>query len=676
AALGETPPASVVRLVQRRIARLPATAGEVARVLAALGERRDAALLAAVCELSEHEVRGAVATLRDADLVEGEPPAFVHPLVRQAVAETVVAETRDEIHRRTAEQLRLRGDDGDEVVVHLLAAPPLHEPWVAPLLRDAARRALADGAPDAAVRRLLRALEEQQPGDSATDALHLELGLAAMAAGDPRAGEHLRRAAHGEDPLVAVTASASQIPLGIFSDDDGLPQIVGRLHAGIERFEPRDPALGDRLRGRLLDGLIMSVATADERARVLAEPVAQPGPNLAAHLAWEAAAGDASAAEIRRLAAIALDPRPFAQLAGVEQPTAIWALMALTLADGTEEAAAALEDAEATLRRQSSPFGRAFASMMQAERLRAFGGAGLAEVYARQSVELIEQTANLPSTVTARGSLASALVLRGDLDGAEQALAETGSDERLGEIFGGGSVWGARAELRLAQGRPREAVADLRRLAALCERWGWRRYPRGTHVADLARALALAGEREEARAVAEAELADARRRGVRRLEAAALIALGLACEGEAGIDALEAAVEVAEESRVGALRATATLELGAALRRANRRVEARTRLAEARDLAHRAEAAGLLARATEELTIAGGRPRRIALSGADALTPSERRVAEQAARGLTNREIAETLFVTRKTVESQLGAAYSKLGIRSRTQLAEALAGE
>ena len=78
-------------------------------------------------------------------------------------------------------------------------------------------------------------------------------------------------------------------------------------------------------------------------------------------------------------------------------------------------------------------------------------------------------------------------------------------------------------------------------------------------------------------------------------------------------------------------------------------------------------------RATEELTIAGGRPRRIATTGVDSLSPSERRVAENAARGLSNREIAETLFVTRKTVEFQLGATYQKLGIRSRTQLAGVL---
>ncbi|HST43443.1 MAG TPA: AAA family ATPase, partial [Conexibacter sp.] len=334
APLGETPPASVVRLVQRRIARLPAAAGAVVRTLAALGERRDTELVAAVCDLDERAVRDAVATLRDADLVDGDPPAFVHPLVRQAVAETVAVEARDELHRRAAEHLRGRGAPSEEIVVHLLAAPPLRAPWVAPLLREAGARAMAEGAPDAAVRRLRRALEEQPPDDPQRDALHFELGLAGMAAGDPIAGEHLRRAAHGGDPLVAVSATATQIPLGIFTEDDGLPQIAARLHAGIERFEPADPALGDRLRGRLLDGLIMSAATSDERARVLAEPVAEPGPSLAAHLAWEAAAGDAGAAEIRRLAALALAPRPFTQLAGVEQPTAIWAVMALTLADG------------------------------------------------------------------------------------------------------------------------------------------------------------------------------------------------------------------------------------------------------------------------------------------------------------------------------------------------------
>lgn len=685
-------PASVVRLVQRRLARLPEAAATLARVLAALGERRDAALLAGVSGLAADEVERAVATLRAADLVEGDPPAFVHPLVRQAVAETVAAGERDRVHRRAAELLNARGDAGDEVVVHLLAAPPLGEPWVAPLLRDAAQRALGEGAPEAAVRRLRRALEEHGADADGAAALQLELGTAAMAAGDPLMVEALRRAAHGDDPLVAALATELQIPLGVFDEVDGLPQMIDRLRTAIARFEPDDPVLGDRLRGRLLDGLVMWTELGGERAGALAEPVAAPGPSLAAHLAWEAAAGDASAEEIRRLAAIALAPRPFTRLIGVEQPTALWAVMALTLADGADQIAPAMEDAEATLRRQSSTFGRGFASMLQSERLRAFGSAALAEAYARESVELLERTGNVPSAMTSRGSLVSALVLRGELEAAEAELALIGPDEQFEQIFGGGNVWSARGELRIAQGRPHEAVEAFERIRRLCDHYGWRRYPRGTVTADHARALALAGRREEAAALAEAEVADARRRGVRRLEAAALVALGLAREGGDGIDALRAAVELdgadglppaasGEPSTAPpAARATsggslAALELGAALRRSGQRAEARTWLAQARDLAHRCEATGLLSRATDELAIAGGRPRRIALSGAEALTPSERRVAEQAARGLTNREIAETLFVTRKTVESQLGAAYSKLGIRSRAQLAEALGG-
>ena len=66
-------------------------------------------------------------------------------------------------------------------------------------------------------------------------------------------------------------------------------------------------------------------------------------------------------------------------------------------------------------------------------------------------------------------------------------------------------------------------------------------------------------------------------------------------------------------------------------------------------------------------------PPAIARRGVDALTPSELRVAQRAAEGSTNREVAEDLFVTVKTIEMHLANAYGKLGIRSRTQLADAL---
>ena len=62
-----------------------------------------------------------------------------------------------------------------------------------------------------------------------------------------------------------------------------------------------------------------------------------------------------------------------------------------------------------------------------------------------------------------------------------------------------------------------------------------------------------------------------------------------------------------------------------------------------------------------------------ALSGAGSLTASERRVADLAAEGRTNREIAQTLFVTARTVEGHLTSVFRKLQCESRTELAAAL---
>ena len=81
----------------------------------------------------------------------------------------------------------------------------------------------------------------------------------------------------------------------------------------------------------------------------------------------------------------------------------------------------------------------------------------------------------------------------------------------------------------------------------------------------------------------------------------------------------------------------------------------------------------LARRAREELHAAGARPRRSALTGPDALTPAEHRVAELAALGHGNRAIAERLYVTQRTVETHLTHAFQKLNISSRAELAAAL---
>ena len=153
----------------------------------------------------------------------------------------------------------------------------------------------------------------------------------------------------------------------------------------------------------------------------------------------------------------------------------------------------------------------------------------------------------------------------------------------------------------------------------------------------------------------------------------ALRASGTIEEGASGIDLLREALEVLEPSPCRVEHARALLELGAALRHARQRAKAREHLRAALDMSYRCGAAPLATRATHELAATGTRPRRVMLSGLESLTASERRVAELATSGLSNPEIAQRLFVTRKTVESHLGHVYLKLDISSRQQLPAAL---
>ncbi|MEO8967072.1 MAG: LuxR C-terminal-related transcriptional regulator [Solirubrobacteraceae bacterium] len=132
---------------------------------------------------------------------------------------------------------------------------------------------------------------------------------------------------------------------------------------------------------------------------------------------------------------------------------------------------------------------------------------------------------------------------------------------------------------------------------------------------------------------------------------------------------LEEAVAVLEGGTCQAEHAHARLELGATLRRANWRREGREHLRIALDLAVRGGAAPVAARAREEIAATGARPRRDLLSGLESLTASELRVAELAASGRSNPEIAQELFVSRKTVEAHPHRAYVKLGIRGREEL-------
>ncbi len=230
-----------------------------------------------------------------------------------------------------------------------------------------------------------------------------------------------------------------------------------------------------------------------------------------------------------------------------------------------------------------------------------------------------------------------------------------------------------RGRLRLEQRKTEAAIRDLLSLGEHSRAIGHRNPAFMPWQPHAVLALHAAGREAEAAELAVAALDRARIWGSAAMTGMLLRTLGLVEGGTSGEQLLQEAVEVLAGSRARLEHAKALVELGAALRRGNSRSAAREHLREGLELAHKLGAAPLEERARTELLATGARPRRLTLTGLESLTPSERRVAEMAAESMTNKDIAQALFVTPKTVEVHLSSVYRKLEIASRAQLPEAL---
>jgi DNA-binding CsgD family transcriptional regulator len=282
--------------------------------------------------------------------------------------------------------------------------------------------------------------------------------------------------------------------------------------------------------------------------------------------------------------------------------------------------------------------------------------------------------ATQPDSRATRGLFAACRLAQGRLDEAEAPLSILPDRDSVEEMYAP-TLLDVRAQLRLAQTRPADALADALEAGRRSHgSWGtmgpgvvaWR------STAALAR-LAL-GETRRARALAEEELELARERGLRRVVIRDLRVLASAAKPARTLELLGEAVRVGRAAPPRLEYVNALVDLGAATRRANQRTAARHPLRMGVELAERGGATALSRRAHEELGATGARSRRVMLSGIEALTPSERRVGDLAASGLTTRQIAHVLFVTPKTVEFHLRHVYRKLDIpSSRADLARAL---
>jgi DNA-binding CsgD family transcriptional regulator/Flp pilus assembly protein TadD len=301
------------------------------------------------------------------------------------------------------------------------------------------------------------------------------------------------------------------------------------------------------------------------------------------------------------------------------------------------------------------------------------GAVQMAEADAAAAAEVGAAHGLHPTDPMASGFLIDALRERGELGDAERALRDARAPEPIPDAAIFQMLLFARGRLRLARGQTREGLEDVL-LAGRREVEIGGVTPAGMEWRSTAAiAYARLGEKDEARRLAGEELELAHAFGAARAIGIALRATGLAEGGERGIEILGEAAELLADSDARLEHARALVELGAAMRRAGRRREARAPLSEGRELAIDCGAKALSESALEELRASGARPRRSALRGPDSLTPSELRVAQMAAGGRSNRKIAEDLFVTVRTVESHLSQAYGKLEISSRRELSGAL---
>jgi DNA-binding CsgD family transcriptional regulator/DNA-binding phage protein len=681
ARIGTLAPETVLRAVAVRLMRLSDDAAGVARAVAVLDEDAHLRRVAALTGRDAARVAAAADALAASEILR---PAgsgalrFAHPLLASAVYADVGAGERAVLHRRAAEILRDEDISAERVAAHLLPSAGSGEEWVVDVLCAAASRALRLGAPESAASYLRRALDEPPATTAARGVVLRQLGLSEAATGLPTAigrleealeaggeprerahtllvlgraracnGHHAKALAAFEeaaaiedaDTTVAAQAGAEAIALGLLEPASRYP-LLRRGDGGAARADGAATTPEERM--RLAGECLREAMVGESRDAVLA-------------LARRALAGEAPL----------VDQGGGSVLVGVS--------MALHACDELTWNDQVLSAAMSRSRARGSMMALATASLLRGASRWAQGRLDEAMADAEQAIDA-ERYGWRQFLPAAYGTLISLHVDRGELDAAADCAARLDPSEHSGAAML--APWHAGlGRLALVERRQsdalghfaawRDAVAGVRNPASFA---GWR--------SASARALTALGRTDEATALATEELELARAFGAPRAVSVALreaAHAGAYGDLDGPIAMLTEAVTIAAASEARLEHCRALLELGAVLRRVGRRTDAGRALGEALELARTCGARLLQERAQAELEVAGTRVQRAARRGADALSPSERRVVRLAIEGLSNRQIAEALFVTRKAVEWHLGNAYRKLDVRSRGELAGAL---
>jgi DNA-binding CsgD family transcriptional regulator len=689
-------PAVVRRLGSKRIAaslllrvgRVGRAAPAFCRAVAVLGEEATSGLAARLAGVVEPRVPALVDALRRAAvLTPGEPLEFVHPLVRTAIHEEMSGPHRAELHARAARLLCDEGSTPELVGRHLLGAAPRSDPWVVGRLREAATTATARGSPETAVTYLRRALREPPDQDDLGQVV-FDTGRAEVTVGDPAGIQRLyeavaqaapgRRRAEVSRVLARALVAGGRQAEGVAVYDRAIEDLGAGDHDLALALDAEAANAARMLRlDRLRVGERMPPSGREPAGATVAEEM------VLAQLAHDRAVDNGAASHAAALAERAL--RSGRLVAETPDAGPVWdAVLALIFADELDLADHHLECLLADGRRNGSlvPLGgasamRALSALRRGDMTRTASEAQAALHYTQGALGL--------STVLASAYAAHALIERGDLDSAATMLQLLPATDPPDDICFDHMLF-ERARLRIAKRQFDGATADLRLLSEHAANWHRRRRRAGEaddgllpclpgiqHRAVLAAALRHLDLLDEAReAVAEEERL-ARAWNTPRALGNVLRARALLEEGDRRVASLAEAVEALASSPGRLDHSYALVEYGSALRRAGKQAAARAALEEGMDLAHHCGALALGRATREELRLLGARPRRLAVTGVDSLTPSEYRVCDLAAQGMTNKEIAQALFVTLRTVEGHLTNSFAKLEIPSREHLPKAL---
>ncbi|MGW3284506.1 AAA family ATPase [Streptomyces sp. NPDC001002] len=659
---------------------------EVARALAALDEGWDHAPAGAEDVEPAGQLAGLLAELADADPVrvagwltamtglgllcpdaDGRP-RYAHPLLRDAVLTGVPMTRRRAAHRAAAEAMLHRGAPTEAVARQLLVADRVGTSWAPGVLQDAGALAVRDGRPEDAVEYLRRALDETLP-DERRQRLLTELGSLECAgrsssAGIPRLTEALGLPGQPQDRVRAAMAlgtalagrgrarAAVEVLRGVDEQLVGRPDLAGILQSASALLSEQDQTV----RREVYRGLC-------ERARHAPDLV---GPATRALLVrYAATAGLTSAADamrqVRDLLAEPADPLTEPFLLGTAAAVAQWA-------DELDEAERLVERGLAGQRpgmlhpmHQALLNTRADIAAVRGE---------WADLPVEPPVRLHDGPSNVHAhTLIALVETGRTVEARRLADGFD--LREAPDSWELNRFLY------ARGVQRAAAGDPGAALHDFLE----CGRRQSARdvvSPVVTPWRSAAAECRLAlGDPHEALALAEEELRLAREWGTPRTVGRALRTLGTVTGGRRGLELAEESVRLLRTAP-----ATAEPELVAALLAQGRQLtaaegaRARECLREAAERAERLGALRLRTLAEEALREGGARRSALVRTGSRSLTGSERRIAQLAAQGRTNTEIADLLHLARRTVETHLTSTYKKLGIRRRGELPQALGAE